>query len=79
MFTGKVQFNRKSRFVRLSEQNSPHYHLKVRILDEQTVSAKNGAKRKQNGANFKINNTYSNITIPLRSGNRFPLLNISFS
>lgn len=61
MFIAKVQMSRKSRFVRLSEQNSPHYHLKGRILDVQIVSAKNGAKKKQNGANFKINNTYSNI------------------
>ena len=61
MFAAKVQMNRKSTFVRLSEQNSSHYHLKVRILDVQIVFAKNGAKKKQNGANFKINNTYSNI------------------
>ena len=61
MFTAKVQMNRKSTFVRLSEKNSPYYHLKVRILDVQIVFAKNGAKKKQNGANLKINNTYSNI------------------
>lgn len=61
MITAKMQMYRKSSFVWLSGQNYPYYHLKVRILDVRIVSATYGAKKKQNGANFKINNTYSNI------------------